>query len=72
MPLFLSFHSPNGPDFLPILFFASALVYVLVNKVLSWRGTANKTKRIVGKLLLVGLVVGVFFLAFKFIEALVG
>lgn len=72
MPLLLVSHSPNSPDFLPLLVCASAVVYVLVDKVLSWRGTTNKPKRILGKLLLIVLVGGVFYLAFKFVEALIG
>jgi chromate transport protein ChrA len=72
MPLFLVSHSPNGPDFLPILVAVSAVAYVLVFKALSWRDAVNKSKRILSKLILIGLVAGVFFLAFKFVEALVG
>jgi hypothetical protein len=72
MPLFLVSHSPNSPDFLPILVAVSAVAYVLVFKALAWRHTASKPKQILGKLMLISLVAGVFFLAFKFVEALVG
>lgn len=72
MPLFLASHTPNGPDFLPIIVAVSAVAYVLVFKALSWRDTNSSLRQMLGNLILISLVGGAFYLAFKFVEALVG
>ena len=72
MPLLLVSHSPNSPDFLPIIIAVSAVAYVLVFKALSWRDTKSNIRQMLGNLILISLVAGVFYLAFKFVETLVG
>jgi hypothetical protein len=55
-----------------MLILVSTLVCALLGTILKWLKAADKYKRMLGKLVLTGLVGGVFFLAFKFIEALAG
>jgi VIT1/CCC1 family predicted Fe2+/Mn2+ transporter len=72
MPLLLLPHSTDGTSFLPVLLLVSGVVLALLCLVIKWVEAADKSRRMLGKLVLAGLVGGVFFLAFKFVEALAG
>ena len=72
MPLLFSVRNTYGTDYIPLIMFVSTLVCALLGTVLKWVKDADKYRRMLGKVILTGLVGGVFFLAFKFIEALAG
>ena len=72
MLLFFSSRATPGTAYIPVIMLVSALAGALLGIVLKWVKDAGKYRRILGKLVLTGLVGGVFFLVFKFIEALAG